>query len=233
MDLRRIVMDCREHADDLARCLVEHHGFDLERAMLPLGDYRLGTGTLVERKTTQDFALSIIDGRLFSQAYRLVIHEDHPILIVEGMTFEGAVGLSMPALRGAFITLAQSFRLPVLRTRDQADTAWTLAQLFEQRCRVGHASGLIHGSPGRRLQARKEAVLQALPGVGPTLAQRLLQHFGSVAAVMGATAAELKEVYGVGPQRAAALVETLHEAAAAWSAGGAPAPEAGPPGICL
>lgn len=229
MPPRRIVMDCREHADDLARCLVEEHGFELERAMLPLGDYRVGNDTLVERKTTRDFALSIVDGRLFSQAYRLVTREEHPIMVVEGMTFEGAVGLSLPALRGAFITLAQSFRLPVLRTRDQADTAWTLARLFEQRGRLGHAHGPLHGGPGRRLQTRKEGVLRALPGVGPETARRLLEHFGSVAAVMGATAAELQEVPGVGPHRAAVLLETVHEDAAAWSA--APAPAAGPPEI--
>ena len=38
---------------------------------LKLGDYQVDRRLLVERKTLRDFALSVLDGRLFSQAARL------------------------------------------------------------------------------------------------------------------------------------------------------------------
>lgn len=48
------------------------------------------------------------------------------------------------------------------------------------------------------------AVLAALPGVGPVLAARLLDHFGGLRGVLGADAAALAAVPGVGDAIAAA-----------------------------
>jgi len=220
---RRITMDSREDAELLAHELVQSHGFELCRALMPLGDYRVGPDTLVERKTTRDFALSVIDGRLFDQAYRLATCEEHAILVIEGLTFTTDVHLSANALRGALITLAQTFRLPVLRTRDQADTAWTFARLFEQRRRLGQGHGPLSVGRARRRHLRKERVLRALPGIGPEIARRLLERFGTVVAVVTASADELQKVDGVGPKRAAALLETVHEELAHWDLAGGPA----------
>lgn len=215
-------MDCREVAPDLARELAEIHGFELRRALMPLGDYLIGQDTLVERKTTRDFALSVIDGRLFDQAYRLVTRADNAFLVVEGLSFQTDLQVDLNALRGALITLAQTFRLPVLRTRDQADTAWTFARLFEQRQRLGSHSGPLRAGSPRRLRTRKERVLRALPGVGVETARRLLDHFGSVRAVIAASADELQQVPGVGPKRAASLLETVHEEPAPWACASVP-----------
>lgn len=219
MRARVITMDSREQAADLAQELVATHGFEIRRAQLPRGDYWIGQDTLVERKTTRDFALSVIDGRLFDQAYRLVTFEEHPILVIEGLSFATDVHLSGNALRGALITLAQTFRLPVLRTRDQIDTAWTFARLFEQRCRVGAGHGPLRAGLARRRRLQKERVLRALPGIGPEMARRLLERFGTVAAVVTASADELQKVDGVGPKRAASLLETVHEEPPPWDAG--------------
>jgi Fanconi anemia group M protein len=212
-------MDTREEAEDLARELVQTYGFELRRALLPLGDYWIGDATLVERKTTRDFAVSLVDGRLFDQAYRLATHSEHAILVIEGESFGTDIQLEMNAIRGALITLAQTFRLPVLRTRHQADTAWTFARLHEQRLRIGQQAGPARGGKARRLRTRKERVLRALPGVGPEIARRLLERFGTVAAVVAAPAAELQQVPGVGPKRAAVLLETVHEDLAPWDTG--------------
>jgi len=228
MGARIIVMDCREQADALARELVETYGFDVRRAQLPLGDYRLGREILVERKTTRDVALSILDGRLFDQAYRLVTRSDHSLLVIEGESFATDIQVTMNAVRGALITLAQTYRLPVLRTRHQAETAWTLYRLYEQRLCLGQQRGPLRRGNAGPLQARKERVLRTLPGIGPEIARRLLARFGTVAAVVGAPAAELQQVPGVGPKRAAALVETVNEEPAPWVSGD---PPGGPPSL--
>jgi Fanconi anemia group M protein len=226
MDPRSIVMDTREEAEDLTRELVQTHGFVLQRALLPLGDYCIGRDTLVERKTTRDFALSIIDGRLFGQAYRLATRCEHALLVIEGESFSTDIQVETNAIRGALITLAQTFRLPVLRTRHQADTAWTFARLYEQRLRIGQGQGPPGGTKARRLQTRRERLLRQLPGIGPEIARRLLDRFGSVVAVVSAPAAELRQVPGVGPKRAAALLETVNEGPAPWDPQSPPPPPA-------
>ena len=51
---------------------------------LSLGDYLVDNRLIFERKTLNDFALSIIDGRLFSQAIRLASSKYNNVLLLEG-----------------------------------------------------------------------------------------------------------------------------------------------------
>jgi ERCC4-type nuclease len=57
-------------------------------------------------------------------------------------------------------------------------------------------------------------MLQGFPGIGPHLAKRLLNHFGSVAAVLSASSETLKGVKGVGRATAETIREVLD---AEWS----------------
>jgi ERCC4-type nuclease len=52
-------------------------------------------------------------------------------------------------------------------------------------------------------------VLSCLPGISNVGASRLLDHFGSLAAVTGASADELAEVRGIGPIRARMLASVF------------------------
>ena len=66
----------------------------------------------------------------------------------------------------------------------------------------------------RCLSTRQLYVLQGFPGVGPYLAKRLLNHFGTVAAVLDASSEKLKGVKGVGRVTAETIREVLD---AEWS----------------
>src|SRR6266581_6679097 len=46
----------------------ECEDFDVQMVHLPIGDYFIDSGVVVERKTYFDFATSLVDGRLFPQA---------------------------------------------------------------------------------------------------------------------------------------------------------------------
>lgn len=52
-------------------------------------------------------------------------------------------------------------------------------------------------------------VLQGLPGVGPALASRLLDFFGSIERVVSADVSALAEVRGIGPGKAALIWELV------------------------
>ena len=66
-----------------------------------------------------------------------------------------------------------------------------------------------------------ESILDDCPGVSQHRKQILLQHFGSVARLKRATAAQIAEVEGIGPRLAQQITEFLAERAPARQSGGA------------
>ena len=64
-DLIHITADDREQKSEVIKSLfgIENVAINIRR--LPLGDYQIGKRLIVERKTLKDFAISIVDGRLF------------------------------------------------------------------------------------------------------------------------------------------------------------------------
>jgi len=65
--LINIIADDREQKSEVIQMLSGKEKVKLEIQRLSIGDYQVDSRVLVERKTLKDFALSIIDGRLFKQ----------------------------------------------------------------------------------------------------------------------------------------------------------------------
>jgi len=156
----------------------------------------------VERKTGADLAASIKDRRLFEQIERL--REAYPsvVLLIEGKpihitehSWKGALGRVLTA------------GVAVLRTIDRDDSAAWLSQLHRLEAK---GPSETRGRPRTRrptedLRQVAEDVLGCLPGISTIGARRLLDHFGSLAAVFAADEAQLRAVTGIGAIRAAAL----------------------------
>jgi Fanconi anemia group M protein len=193
--------DFRERGSETARALAAA-GAELVFRSLPTGDYRVGRSLLVERKTAWDFRRSLFDGRLFRQVGRLARAAPRPLLLLEGQDRT----LAWPTLRGALLTVTGVFGVPVLFSRDAADSAqWVLTAARQHAVPREHA----YARPGWRpkgKRARQNFVLQGLPGVGPVRAEALLERFGTVRGVMNASEAELLEVRGVGRKTAQRIV---------------------------
>jgi DNA excision repair protein ERCC-4 len=197
--MEKVIVDHRENADVLIDSLKNQYCFNVEITTLKLGDYFLEPDITVERKTTNDFIVSIIDGRLFNQAHILVKYAKRPIMIVEGRHFNlGKFGISAEPVNGALITLAQTFYIPVLRTIDEKDTAWHLNQLYLQRKRVGEQKGSLFGYKGKKIETQKVHLLRTLPGIGNKTAKDLLDYFESITDIVNASEKELQNVPGIG-----------------------------------
>ncbi len=67
----RITVDDRERSSGVAEGLSRRPGVKITSRRLPLGDYEVDSTLIVERKTLGDFAVSVLDGRLFRQAGRM------------------------------------------------------------------------------------------------------------------------------------------------------------------
>lgn len=201
--------DIRERDAPLARLARESGVFDVRTTHLRVGDYVVNERIVLERKTYADFALSVIDGRLFRQAAALARQTLRPLVIVEGPRPRRMPDIHPHALKGAVLALAAAWRLPVVFTRDPAESLVALETLARQTERLDCLELPRHGYKPKRLQTRKLYVLQGLPGVGPAIAGRLLDHFGSVQAVMQADEQALAKVRGFGPKKAAAIRRVL------------------------
>ena len=64
---------------------------------------------------------------------------------------------------------------------------------------------LRHGARPRTKRRMQLKILQGLPGIGSARAQQLLEHFGSVEAVMTASAEQLEGLPGFGEKTSARM----------------------------
>jgi DNA excision repair protein ERCC-4 len=209
----RIQVDDRERNENLLKALREMNGLEVESIRLEIGDFRIEDTVLIERKTSTDFAASLIDGRLFSQASRMVQSPLRPAYIIEGSVDEWkSLKVKRPALQGALVSLMLIFDIPVLRSNDPGETARLIYFTGQQLLRAREAGWV----PSRQIKAKRRStrqrrVLQSLPGIGPDRAKRLLEHFGSVRACLTADAESLATIPGIGPTTAQKIIDTIQE----------------------
>ncbi|MBO0887858.1 hypothetical protein J2P12_02015, partial [Candidatus Bathyarchaeota archaeon] len=118
------------------------------------------------------------------------------------------------SLWGALISSVLDFGLNTFFSPDEKQTAqflFTLAAGGRHR----------HGSGGPPLIVRKPrtmdvkriqlSILSSLPGVGPKMAEQLIDHFGSLRRVFAASVTEMSVGAGIGKARALSLVRLLDE----------------------
>ena len=175
---------------------------------LPAGDYRVGGGRLVERKTVRDLHLSVVQGRLFRQIGDLRTSCMHSYLLIEGPELHRGP-LPANAVLGTILAVAE-LGVVILRSSTPADSAtWLLALAHRAQRRKPTSRPVYAQRPVARPNHVPEAILAAIPTISTRSARALLNHFGSVQKVLAASADELVEVPGIGPGRAARLVDAF------------------------
>lgn len=183
---------------------------EVRMGRLAVGDYRIDGHLVVERKRLPDLLASIEDGRIFRQAAALAACGEPCLLLLEGRASEVQDrAMRREAIQGALICVSLIYGVPILRALDGEESAWLMLQAARQLGRIRSPIALRPGACPRIHHRAQTHVLQGLPGVGRRLAWRLLKHFGSVEAVMTASAEALQQVPGLGPQRAARIRRVL------------------------
>jgi DNA excision repair protein ERCC-4 len=209
----KIRVDFREKASGIIDLLQKEEVL-LEIGKIPHGDYIINEAITVERKTARDFLISIIDGRLFNQLSNLKKHCIHPLLLIEGNPFETDLLFDPLAIKGALVSTQAIWYIPIVSSESIQDTKNIFLMMGRQ---VESCLGVVPlrgGYRPKRLKSRQLYILQGLPQVGPTMAKRLLNHFGSVSKMMLASIEELRRVEGIGKDSAKKIREVLD---AEWS----------------
>jgi len=205
----RLDVDYAEHRARLLELARQSGMFDVQMVRLKSGDYLINNGVLVERKTCSDFATSLVDGRLFPQVAKLTRGPHRPVVLIERPTPLSVPDIDPHALQGAVLSLAVMWRLPVLHSHDPEDSLRILSVIANQVLRSDQPILRRYDRKPKRINSRRLYILQGLPGVGPTLAHRLLLHFGSIERVVTADEAALSQVRGMGPRKAASIRDVL------------------------
>jgi DNA excision repair protein ERCC-4 len=208
--LHRIVADSREATSGIPKIL-ERKGIYVQSKRLDVGDYVAGE-YVVERKTVRDFLASLYGGRLFDQAQRISQAYSNYLLVVEGDIQEALTDLRNPrVLWGTLLTLGLNFNFKVFFTLDREQTADFLYVLV--RSAHGKASAirplLVKKPRLGTVKDRQLSILESLPTIGPKLAERLLESYGSVRNVFAASPTELSVKGGIGRARAKRIQEVL------------------------
>ncbi|MBA4387129.1 MAG: nuclease [Verrucomicrobia bacterium] len=206
----RVIVDDRESRSGVLEQLRAIKGIDTSIERLATGDYLVAGRVVVERKTLRDFAISIIDGRLFTQATRLASSGHRPLLILENddLAPDQALPVKRDAIQGAMITLSLTFGIPVLRSLDLPETARLLASVASQ---VERSAGSVC-RPGYRPRGKRRRqlfILQGLPCIGPHRAEKLLERFGTLRRIFAANIDNVVQVEGVGRNTAEKIMEIL------------------------
>jgi ERCC4-type nuclease len=206
----KIVVDVHERQSGIAETLIEL-GAEVEFAPLPAGDYAVGVDTLVERKRVLDLHGAVLKGRLWPQLGKLRGACAFPYLLVEGTDIDRGP-LHHNAVRGVCLAVIDQ-GIALLRSGYQRDSALWIHRLAV-RCQelepAAERPAYAQRPRPKPGDETAEALLASVPGISTTSARALLEHFGSVAAIVNADPAEWLTVTGIGPLRARALEETFH-----------------------
>ena len=203
-----ITADDREKSSGLIELLVQE-GIDVTIEHLLCCDYIINNEIAIERKTGKDFLVSVVDGRLFRQAKAMKNSLPRPVFLIEGNPFYVDMDFNPESIRGVILSLQVIWYIPVLFSKSKEDTCRIFKMLGNQEQVQTNLLTLRHGYRPKRMITKQFYILQGLPSVGPQLAKRMLEHFGTVRRVMQADIDALSSIEGIGKKKAENICNVL------------------------
>ena len=173
--------------------------------------YILSDRLAIERRDGTTLLQGITDKQLFTSAIYLREHFELSVLLVEGEVDYEHTYFDPQAVRGAVSSMVLLYGMSVLATPDLDETVQLILMMARQE-QIGIPEiSLIPKRKATDLADMQRRVIEMLPGCGLVVARELLQHFGSVEAILGATEKELRCVRGIGQKTAAEIRRVVSE----------------------
>ncbi len=203
-------MDEREKPSQVPKHLIEY-GATVIFKQLEIGDYIPAEGFIVERKRIDDLIRSVFQGRFFDQIKKLSSVHGKVFLVVEG---DGNIlprlTKNAKAVEAAVLTaIIYNDNIKLIYTRNSEHTAEVIYYIAKklQSAREHHKVAL---PTYHKLRKPKDIsprewqiyILASFPGIGPKLAEKLLDKFGSLREVLNASPYQLTRVEGITEDKA-------------------------------
>jgi len=198
-----IIYDDREKTEAIEILKLK---FKMEKRRLDVADFIISTDIGIERKKASDFEQSIIDGRLFTQAEKLKNEFKKPLIVIIGNDFER---IKPKALSGAFISLIVDYSIPLVFLNNEEEFAEFISKIVEREGKPVKERKTNFSRKNTDFKLQKINVVEALPGVGPQLARKLLQKFKTLKNLFNADEKQLMEVEGVGKIKAKKIKDLI------------------------
>ena len=205
-----IYMDERERGEMRAALL--RMQVDCRILTMEVGDFVISPTIGIERKRGDDFASSLVDGRLFTQTARLKEVFPQPILILERFEKMFARQIRVEALYGALLYLTQQLHIGLIPSQSAEETALILKSLATYSQKNLPVFDYTPPKVQTKEVSRESQIyfLQGLVGVSETRATHLLDHFHTpwnvITAICDASESKAKKkkglngLSGFGPQ---------------------------------
>ncbi|RLG34031.1 Hef nuclease [Methanosarcinales archaeon] len=206
-----IFVDPRETRSGVARFL-QKAGVNLKLQNLGIGDYIVSDRVCIERKSAVDFSDSLVNKRrnLLEQIHRMKNEYEKPLLVIEGDSIYGQRNVHPNVVRAVMATIAVDFSVPIIQTRDEADTASLIYVIAKREQMPNKTEVNPHGKkPSASLKEQQEYFISALPNIGIVTARNLLRRFKTIERILTASKEELMEVEHVGEKTAEHIKEVL------------------------
>lgn len=173
--------------------------------------YILSDRLAIERRDGTSLLQGITDKTLFTSAIYLREHFELPVLLIEGEVDYEYTYFDPQAVRGAVSSMVLLYGMTVLATPELEETVKLILMMARQE-QIGIPEiSLIPKRKATDLPDMQRRVVEMLPGCGLVVARELLQHFGSVEAILGATEKQLRAVRGIGKNTAAEIRRVVTE----------------------
>ncbi|MEM5777773.1 MAG: ERCC4 domain-containing protein [Candidatus Aenigmatarchaeota archaeon] len=204
-----VLADDRERKSNVSFYLKEF-GAIVNFKRLEIGDFIISENTCIERKSSDDFISSIIDGRIFKQAEEMKRCYENPLIIIEGNNVDGRI--TENAYKAAIASLIMNFDLNVLTVENEKETARMIYFLAKKEQDEFRKHIAIKGKKKPKdIKEIQQFFLSSLPGVSSVVSKRLLEKFGSVKNLVNASEKELEAVKGLKRKNAKTIYQIFNE----------------------
>jgi len=191
----KIITDYREK-NSLVIAEMIHLGLKVEFQALKVADY-IVNDTAIERKTISDFISSVINKRIFRQLEEIKQYPNY-FLIIEGFEkqelYGDSSGINSNAVRGMLLSIILKYRVPIIFTKNEGDTASFIYVLSKKQAKKEIA--LNPKKKSFNMQEQKQFILEAFPGIGPATAKKLLNHYKTIRNVINAPLEDIERLIG-------------------------------------
>lgn len=199
----KVFADTREQSSGVIKILSDLNA-EVKLQNLITADYIVSERVGIERKTTYDFSSSIIDRRLLLQLKELKTNFERPVIIIEGMEdIYSTRNIHPNAVRGMLATIAVSYAIPLLYSKDAKETAELIMAIAKRE--QGESGRDFTAHTERKPLSTKELqeyIVQSFPNVGDTLARSLLREFKNIRNIINADLNDLKKIDQIGEKKA-------------------------------
>jgi ERCC4-type nuclease len=125
-----IKVDDREPSQMLEK--MENMGMEFERVRMKCGDYVCGD-ICIERKTCDDLAGSICDGRLKKQVLRMKENYGKCFILVSGRLCDVRSKIHVNSMLGTIVSIIVKHQVPIIMIDNDDELCWVMKRIFE-RC---------------------------------------------------------------------------------------------------